>query len=142
MSQYLRFVLERSSVPDPGRVAIRRPEQEWAAIQLLEEFASAFPAAKLELCEEPTATRADLYVLPYLGRFDSRDRSAWPSYRHLQEQDSAWVMLYGVDYRQILILKSTALFRYVVVRSLFESLAEWERIPLALLRRIPGFRRP
>lgn len=142
MSQYLRFVLQRSNVPDPARITIKRPMHDWAIHQLADEFASAFPSAEIRVGEIDSAAGSDLYVLSYSGPFDSRDRTAWPEYRRLRQLRNAWVMLYGLDYRRIVLLRAPQAFRYVFARSMFTWLAEWKRIPRGLVRRVLRIRRP
>ena len=114
MSRYLRFVLDRFGAPTQRleRIVILCHQQDWANQHLLDEFRFQFPNSSVNLTQNVDLNNVDLIILPYMHNFFNELPGGKKMYACLRKVDSPWIMLYGLDYRKIMVMPAKHLSGY------------------------------
>jgi len=112
MSRYLRFALDRVQAPRPKQIVILRHQHDWANRQLVDEFKFQFPDCSVRLTETVDANHGDLFVVPYMHDFFNELPGGKRMYACLRKENDSWVMLYGLDYRRIIVMPASDLVGY------------------------------
>ena len=112
MSLYLAFLFRRANAPVPKRVRFLLTGNDWADLQIREEFEQLFPEAELTGTASLENAEADLYVLPYFKDFEAELPGGVAVYRGWRANPRSWVVLYGLHLRQIEVLRADRLYRY------------------------------
>ena len=112
MSQYLKYILKRASIPLPRKITVLRFEQEWANRQIVDELKSAFNGVEVSVISRVELPMPEFIVLPYMDEFMSEVPGGVDLYRQLRSEKSSWVMTYGLRYRKIDVMASGELFFY------------------------------
>ena len=112
MSRYLKFAIERVGAGELQRIQILKREESWANRQLVDEFKFQFPDCSVRLTETVDANHGDLLVVPYMHDFFIELPGGKKMYACLRKENDSWVMLYGLDYRKILVMPTNHLMGY------------------------------
>ncbi len=112
MSRYLRFAIDHVGAPVPQIVHILKRDELWANQQLMDEFQFQFPDSTICLVETLNKGPVDLFVLPYMHNLFFENPGGRAIYHNLQGVGASWVMLYGLDYRRILVMPANDLSGY------------------------------
>jgi len=108
MSIYLLHCLEKARISAVSRLVIDDEPTAWSFEQVRDEFASCFPAAIISSASDWRATEAcDLFVVPFRGRGRGVSRTL-ADVRKAGAAKAQWLMLYGLDWRDIQIRPVTA----------------------------------
>lgn len=101
VSQYLKFVLERTGVAEPQKVVMLRHVEEWVNRQIVDEFKAVYP--RIDVCivlDKVTYGYAScMWVLPYVDCL-STDLRRFAD-RVSRDSTEGWIMLYGLKARFI-----------------------------------------
>ena len=109
MSQYIRYILERAGEPLPKQVVVLKHQKDWANRQIVDEFKAVFDGVNVEVLQDVPSEAYDVLVMPYHGYFASAVPGGVDLYRRLYKVEEAKVMLYGLDFRSILIMTTKEL---------------------------------
>ena len=112
MSRYLKFILERSGAPTPRRVLVVQHDLEWANRQIEDEFRFLFEGVRVTTGKSGALTGENLIVLPYVGGFLAARPGGVAFYRHLRSVNNVWVLIYGLDFRLLEVVRGQELYRY------------------------------
>jgi hypothetical protein len=112
MSQYLIYVLDRGGIPAPKTIVVCRHPLAWVNPQLTAEFRAVFEKTEVLLLDSVAPAVGDLIVLPYMHEFHEEAPGGLQLYRQLRSAPGAFVMLYGVGYRKIIVMPADAVERH------------------------------
>jgi hypothetical protein len=99
VNKYFEFIFQQAGAPPPEKIVILKHPEDWANRQILDEFHLAWPSANVTLIETGSFPICDLAVIPFDG--DASD-GLFP---FVSKGHFPWVMLYGLNNRQIRVLK-------------------------------------
>lgn len=122
----------------PSKVAVLQRPEAWANQQILDEFNFSFPNTPVKVSPKLEGTEADLLVLPFRDDFLRELPGGVLFYQSLERQaSSAWVMLYGLNYRRIELVPACGLYGYYRKRHGWSRLRMWlQRLRLLRLGRL------
>jgi len=106
-TSYLRFLMERAGCPEPKRIHLVSPVEEWAERQIIDEIKLTWPSAEVVAAGGMQGIPCDLVIVPFDGHVATR----LPIYE--RNGRANWVMFYGLELRRIRVFEFDDAARYL-----------------------------
>jgi len=133
MSVYLRYRLEKSSIPGDTRdICIYAAKEEWIFQDLRAEVLGVFPTANVSSFEEIFDKSCDMVFIPYMSITDTL-RYKYSALRAVLKLKPRYIGFYEFSKRHLLIIKRKSLPLFFT-RKMFEYVL---RFILRIKNKIP-----
>ncbi len=113
---YLSYRLEKAGITTLTKIAVRDTHEIWVWEQLRDELRLLYPNVHIDLIGDKSILNGswDLLVVPYQKQRGIRE--VWNDWQEAKKLSANWIMLYGLDKRQINIISTSSLRQLFVER--------------------------